>query len=149
MNVPGRSGDEILLMFFLPKHKKSFFAPKTTTTTTAMASAVGLLPINLQNTLYQIIENVNNCNGGIRVMMLSTAEGVPLGRVYGDRVNPMNEDVLASIESTWAPASKQFPLLNMGKEARTVTAIYDHGELVIVVVVMNEGKKCTYIVNLF
>ena len=61
------------------------------------------------------------------MILLSTAEGVPLGRVYADRDTPLNEEVLNSIESTWAPASKQFPLLNMGKESQAM-AIYDHGK---------------------
>jgi hypothetical protein len=94
-----------------------------------MENAVDLLPANLQNTLHQIVDRTNASNGGIRAILLSTAEGVPLGRVYADRNSPLNEDVLSSIESTWAPASKQFPLLNMGKEARIVTAIYDHGKV--------------------
>lgn len=94
-----------------------------------MSNTVDLLPANLQGTLHQIVQQSNLSGGGIQVILLSTAEGVPLGRVYSDRNAPLNEDVLSSIESTWAPASKQFPLLNMGKEARTVTAIYDHGTL--------------------
>lgn len=61
-------------------------------------------------------------------VLLSTAEGVPLGRVYADLATPLSEEVLSSIESTWAPASKQFPLLGLGKEARIVTAIFDHGK---------------------
>lgn len=93
-----------------------------------MANTVEHLSPNLQSTLSQIIDRVNASNGGIRVILLSTAEGVPLGRVYADRNIPLDEDVLSNIESTWAPASKQFPLLNMGKEAKVVTAIYDHGE---------------------
>ena len=92
-----------------------------------MSNTVDLLPANLQGTLHQIVQQSNSSGGGIQVILLSTAEGVPLGRVYADRSTPLNEDVLSSVESTWAPASKQFPLLNMGKEARTVTAIYDHG----------------------
>ena len=92
-----------------------------------MNTTVDLLPASLQNTLHQIVDRVNSCSGGRRVILSSTAEGVPLGRVYADGSNPLNEDVLNSIESTWAPASKQFPLLNMGKELKTVTAIYDHG----------------------
>lgn len=37
----------------------------------------------------------------------------------------------AHCELCWrAPASKQCPMLNMGKEVKTVTAIYDHGILV-------------------
>jgi hypothetical protein len=102
---------------------------KTTNLILTMANAVDLLPANLQNTLHQIVDRINASNGGIRAILLSTAEGVPLGRVYADRNSPLNEDVLSSIESTWAPASKQFPLLNMGKEARIVTAIYDHGKV--------------------
>ena len=92
-----------------------------------MSATVDLLPANLQSTLLQIIERSNAANGCIRAILLSTAEGVPLGRVYPKDAAPLNEEVLSSLESTWAPASKQFPLLNMGKEARTVTAIYDHG----------------------
>lgn len=92
-------------------------------------ATVGLLPASLQNNLSQIVKRTNACSGGIRVILLSTAEGVPLGRVYADTSSPLNEDALASIESTWAPASKQCPMLNMGKEVKTVTAIYDHGAL--------------------
>ena len=103
----------ILILFALP--------------TPIMSNTVDLLPANLQGTLHQIVQQSNSSGGGIQVILLSTAEGVPLGRVYADRSTPLNEDVLSSVESTWAPASKQFPLLNMGKEARTVTAIYDHG----------------------
>ncbi|CAB9504129.1 expressed unknown protein [Seminavis robusta] len=94
-----------------------------------MAASVGLLPSSLQSSLQQILQRVNKCNGGIRVILLSTAEGVPLARVYADSSQPLNEDVLSAIESTWAPASKQCPMLNMGKEVKTVTAIYDHGIL--------------------
>ncbi|CAJ1966931.1 unnamed protein product [Cylindrotheca closterium] len=94
-----------------------------------MANAIELLPANLQNTLNQIVDRVNKANGGINVILLSTAEGVPLGRVYADRSAQLNEEVLASIESTWAPASKQFSLLDLGKEAKVVTAIYDHGTI--------------------
>jgi hypothetical protein len=90
------------------------------------ASTVDLLPANLQNTLHEIVERVNASGGGIRVILISTAEGVPLGRVYSaaDRATPLNEAVLNNIESTWAPAAKQYPLLNMGKEVKVVTALY-------------------------
>jgi hypothetical protein len=97
-----------------------------------MASTVDLLPANLKSSLNEIIDRVNLSSGGIRAILLSTAEGVPLGRAYSkdDRRNPhfLNEDVLSNIESTWAPASKQFPFLNMGKEVKMVTAIYDQSE---------------------
>lgn len=53
---------------------------------------------------------------------------VPLGRVYSstEQDSPLDEEVLSNIECTWAPASKQFPLLHMGKEVKVVTAIYDN-----------------------
>lgn len=95
-----------------------------------MSNAVDLLPANLQSTLYQVVERTNTAGGGILAILLSTAEGVPLGRIYGNHTAPLNEDVLSSIESTWAPASKQFPLLGLGKEARIATAIYDHGTFI-------------------
>ncbi|KAG7365582.1 mitogen-activated protein kinase kinase 1 interacting domain protein [Nitzschia inconspicua] len=98
-----------------------------------MSSTVDLLPANLQNSLNEIIEWSNFSGAEIRVILLSTAEGVPLGRAYSkeDRNNPnLNEDVLSNIESTWAPASKQFPLLNMGKEIKMVTAIYDQRTII-------------------
>lgn len=99
-----------------------------------MSNTVDLLPSNLQSTLHQIVHQSNAAGGGIQAILLSTAEGVPLGRVYANRDTPLNEDVLSSIESTWAPASKQFPLLNMGKEARIVTAMYDHGTFILLAV---------------
>lgn len=92
-------------------------------------TSVGLLPASLQSTLQQIVERSNKCNGGIRVILLSTAEGVPLGRVYAESASSLNEDALTAMESTWAPAAKQCTMLNMGKEVKTVTAIYDHGVL--------------------
>jgi hypothetical protein len=95
-----------------------------------MSNVVDLLPANLQSTLYQVVERTNTAGGGILAILLSTAEGVPLGRIYGNHTAPLNEDVLSSIESTWAPASKQFPLLGLGKEARIATAIYDHGKFI-------------------
>ena len=88
------------------------------------ASVETLLPANLQSTLHQVIERVNNCGGGIRVILLSTAEGVPLGRAYSPTELEMNEDILSNLESTWAPASKQFPLLHLGK-LDVVSAMYD------------------------
>jgi len=93
-----------------------------------MASTIDLLPTNLQHTLQLIVERANAVGGNIRVILLSTAEGVPLGRVYSssDEASRLDEEVLSNIESTWAPASKQFPLLNMGKEIKVVTAIYDN-----------------------
>eukprot|EP00934_Nitzschia_sp_Nitz4_P009431 Nitzschia sp. Nitz4//scaffold1_size375055//287973//288605//NITZ4_000312-RA/size375055-exonerate_protein2genome-gene-0.111-mRNA-1//-1//CDS//3329541153//9421//frame0 len=92
-------------------------------------STVDLLPANLQKTLHEVVERCNLANGGICAILLSTTEGVPLGRVYADQRPELNEDVLNALESTWAPASKQFPLLEMGKEAKVVTAIYDHGTI--------------------
>lgn len=64
-------------------------------------ASTGLLPAALQSTLQQIVQQTNSSSGAIRVILLSTAEGVPLGRVYSDTSLPLNEDVLSSIESTW------------------------------------------------
>lgn len=65
-------------------------------------AATGLLPAALQSSLQQIVQRTNASNGGIRVILLSTTEGVPLGRIYADTSVPLNEDVLSSIESTWS-----------------------------------------------
>ena len=78
---------------------------------------------------------------------MSTAEGVPLGRIYADNNNPLSDDVLSSIESTWAPASKQFPLLNMGKEIKTVTAVYDHGKFAAPNYGADPDSLALYVVN--
>lgn len=96
-----------------------------------MASTVDLLPTNLQHSLQLIMERTNAAAGGVRVILLSTAEGVPLGRVYSSttKASSLDEEVLSNIESTWAPASKQFPLLHMGKDVKVVTAIYDNRTL--------------------
>ena len=67
---------------------------------------------------------------GIRVILLSTSEGVPLGRTLAEsEVEYLREDVLSSLESTWAPPSKLCSLLKMDK-VQSVTASYDHGTLV-------------------
>lgn len=59
---------------------------------------------------------------------LFSPKRVPLGRVYSstEQDSPLDEEVLSNIECTWAPASKQFPLLHMGKEVKVVTAIYEN-----------------------
>ena len=64
-------------------------------------ATVGLLPAPLQSSLSQIVQRTNASSGDIRVILLSTTEGVPLGRVYADDTSPLNEDVLSSIESIW------------------------------------------------
>ena len=93
-------------------------------------TAQELLPSALQETLEQIVERTNKAGAGIRAVLLSTTEGVPLGRVYGGSDQPpLNEDSLASLESVWSPASKQLPLLGLRK-TKQVTAIYDHGTLI-------------------
>ena len=58
-------------------------------------AAVTLLPASLQNSLQEIVERSNQAAAGIRVILLSTFEGVPLGRVYADGVYA-SEEVLAS-----------------------------------------------------
>ena len=95
-----------------------------------MSNTVDLLPANLQSTLFEVVERANAAGGGILAILLSTAEGVPLGRVYANQTTPLNEDILSSIESTWAPAPKSTPLLGLGKEARMATAISDHGKFI-------------------
>jgi predicted regulator of Ras-like GTPase activity (Roadblock/LC7/MglB family) len=91
-------------------------------------AAVTLLPASLQNAMQEIVERTSQSGAGIRAILLSTTEGVPLGRVYaGDE--PLNEEVLATLESVWAPASKQIPSLGMEK-VHQITAIYDHGTLI-------------------
>jgi hypothetical protein len=90
--------------------------------------AMSLLPATLRESLQKIVELANQCGANIRVMMISTAEGVGLGRLYAND-QPLNEEVLATIESVWAPASKQFPILGL-KKVKQVTAMYDHGTLV-------------------
>ena len=88
-------------------------------------ASTGILPESLQTALHELVDRVNGSQGGIRVILLSTSEGVPLGRIPADT---LDEQVLASLESTWAPAPKQFPLLKLGK-IQTVTAMYTHATL--------------------
>ena len=100
-----------------------------------MTTTTTLLPASLQKALQGIVERANLRGAVLRAILLSTTEGVPLGRVVVDGDNDnhntttLNEEVLASIESVWAPASKQFPVLGLDK-VQQVTAIYDHGTLV-------------------
>jgi len=115
-----------------------------------MSSSISLLPAKLQENLQNIVKRTNQSGAAVRAILLSTTEGVslchrineechgvklmqflvllqvPLGRVYDE---PLNEEVLASIESVWAPASKQLPALGLQK-IKQVTAIYDHGSVV-------------------
>jgi hypothetical protein len=100
-----------------------------------------LLPLSLQKSVHEIMDQSNLRGAAVRAILLSTTEGVPLGRVvvqseerkgeqHEHNTNgDMNVDVLASIESVWAPASKQFPVLGLDK-LKQVTAIYNHGTLV-------------------
>mmetsp|Transcript_21375 Transcript_21375/g.29746 ORF Transcript_21375/g.29746 Transcript_21375/m.29746 type:complete len:150 (-) Transcript_21375:474-923(-) len=83
-----------------------------------------------EEALHQLVRRINSSSGGVRVILFSTSEGVPLGRIYAEDCGNLSEEVLASVESTWAPASKQFPLLGQGKEIKTVTAMYDVGNLI-------------------
>ena len=101
--------------------------PPILPTNTHMSSST-LLPAPLEASLQQIMVRSNQSGANIRAILLSTTEGVPLGRVYASD-QPLNEDVLASIESVWAPAAKQIPVLGLEK-LKQVTAIYDHGVLV-------------------
>jgi hypothetical protein len=93
--------------------------------------------------MQEILSRAFSLGSSIRAILLSTTEGVPLGRVYAHAATPASEqtptrrddqddsvrdDALASIESIWAPAAKQIPALGLEK-LQQVTAIYDHGIL--------------------
>jgi hypothetical protein len=86
-----------------------------------------LLPPTIQQSLHDVVARTVASGACIRVILISTTDGVPLGRVYAND-EPWNEEVMASMESLWAPAAKQIPALTMGKLTH-VTAIYDHGVL--------------------
>lgn len=90
-------------------------------------STSGLLPQALQKSLLSLVERVNDCGGGVQVVLLSTSEGVSLGRVLIS--NQWDEELLSNLESTWAPPSKQFPLLKQG-DIQSVTAQYEQLTLV-------------------
>ena len=92
-------------------------------------TATSLLPAALQGSLANIIQRSNLSGACIRVILLSTTEGVPLGRAYAPNNESLHEEALTSIETDWAPPSKQLPLLGLEK-AQQVTAMYDHGTLV-------------------
>lgn len=85
-------------------------------------TSIGILPASLQTALHELVDRVNAGGGGIRVILLSTSEGVPLGRIVGE--GGLEETTLTSLESTWAPAPKQLALLHRGRIA-TVTAMYE------------------------
>lgn len=93
-----------------------------------MSSTIIILPSSLQTALHELIERVNACDGGIRVILLSTSEGVPLGRILKDGDDALAEDLLRSLESTWAPAPKQLPLLQQGK-IQCVTAEFSNATI--------------------
>lgn len=87
-------------------------------------SSIGILPESLQTALEQLLERVNACDGGIQIILLSTSEGVPLGRIPAQSGVELTETTLSSLESTWAPAPKQLLLLKMSK-LKKVTAYYE------------------------
>jgi len=87
-------------------------------------SSTNLLPSALQSSLQELLERINSCGADVSVILLSTSEGVPLGRVYAGNAE-WHEEILSSLETTWAPASKHVPLLNLGKEIQVATAMFD------------------------
>ena len=101
--------------------------PTAPNTSAHPMSSSSLLPAALQKNLQQIVDRSNQSGASIQAILLSTTEGVPLGRVVV--TTAVNEEVLATIESVWAPAAKQFPVLGLEK-VKQVTAMYDHGTLV-------------------
>ena len=89
-----------------------------------------LLPKALETCIEDIIGTANLSQAGIRAILLSTTEGVPLGRVVSEPdATTLHPDLLQMMESVLAPASKQLPVLMMGK-LKHVTAFYDHGVVV-------------------
>lgn len=93
-------------------------------------TATSLLPAALQSSLANIIQRSNLSGASIRVILLSTTEGVPLGRAHDNTTGAaLNEEALTAIETDWAPPSKQLPLLGLEK-AQQVTAMYNHGTLI-------------------
>ena len=90
------------------------------------------LPQKLHRTVQEVIHQSNLSMASVRCILLSTTEGVALGRVfaeeYNNDMNLLNEEVIESIESVWAPASKHFPMLGLDK-IQYATAFYDHGVL--------------------
>jgi hypothetical protein len=95
-----------------------------------MASNTFLLPNALKICIEEIIGTANLSQAGIRAVLLSTTEGVPLGRVVSEPdATTLHPDLLQMMESVLAPASKQLPVLGIGK-LKQVTAFYDHGSVV-------------------
>lgn len=84
--------------------------------------SVGSLPPSLQSSLESLTNRINSSGGGIQVILLSTSEGVSLGRVLVDQ--SWSDDLLGNLESKWASPAKQFPLLGEG-DVKTVTAYYN------------------------
>ena len=96
----------------------------------APSSSSFLLPKALQTCIEDIIGTSNLSQAGIRAVLLSTTEGVPLGRVVSEPdATTLHPDLLQMMESVLAPASKQLPVLGKGK-LKQVTAFYDHGVIV-------------------
>lgn len=100
-------------------------------------TSVGILPESLQTALHELVDRVNASDGGVRIILLSTSEGVALQRIpaSASQETDLDESLLQSLESTWAPAPKQLALLKF-KRIHKVTAEYDNG---------GEGTSCTLI----
>jgi len=81
------------------------------------------LPPALQSSLNEIVERSHLLGANIQAILLSTTDGVPLGRGY---CTVEDEAAVASVESS--PHCKHMSLLGMGG-VKQVTALYDHGTL--------------------
>jgi hypothetical protein len=87
-------------------------------------TSVGILPEPLQTALHELVDRVNASDGGVRMILLSTSEGVALQRIpASEKEDLLDESLLQSLESTWAPAPKQLALLKL-KRIQQVTAEY-------------------------
>lgn len=91
-------------------------------------TSIGILPESLQTSLHDLVNRVNASDGNVRIILLSTSEGVPLGRISSGI--DMEESLLQSLESTWSPAPKQLSLLKM-KRILQVKAEYEDKAILI------------------
>ncbi|GKY92788.1 hypothetical protein MPSEU_000248500 [Mayamaea pseudoterrestris] len=94
----------------------------------AVPSNSFLLPKTLQTCIEEIIDTANLSQAGIRAVLLSTTEGVPLGRVVSEPdVATLHPELLQMMESVLAPAAKQVPVLGMNKLNQVVTLLCKPG----------------------
>lgn len=116
-----------------------------------------IFPANLLEAMNALVDRLNESTSSpsVRVLLISTNEGVSLTRCYGSTheptESPMREDTLNSIETAWAtlpsgcppqvlashydnnfqqPAHPLLKPIGLGETVKTVTAFYDHTTLI-------------------